>query len=301
MSNYLLSDYSLSGWEALQSIFVSEIGLRHLDRSWQDPAFSGGNKAIACIELIPVLGFLVSLVEAGVAHFFQHSEKPTFIFRSTQERCDRTIPLEKAREILSRLKQLRPKGIDFSDEPTDSTSRGTCAAMSVSFIQDYNLLKRQKTPEISRLRLRFAASSEEMRALQAAFDAIKIDPTEQPVDITRALMESLARFRNLTVSDASSEIDLRTAGSLTELRGALSQMKDGTYLINLQGNHACVYIRENGTECFFDPNSGVQDLRGKDHAQEIFQNMRHYFLKAEGRTPHLRLYRLEQTQSPTEA
>lgn len=63
-----LYDYSLSAREVLQFPFVSPYGLRHLDRG------DILNKTIGTIELFPILGPIVSLIEGLVAFIWDEIE-----------------------------------------------------------------------------------------------------------------------------------------------------------------------------------------------------------------------------------
>lgn len=66
MSIYLLDNYSLTGWEALQSLFVSEYGLRHLAQAEKEGRCKWGHRAIAVVELCPVIGLIATIIEAIV-------------------------------------------------------------------------------------------------------------------------------------------------------------------------------------------------------------------------------------------
>lgn len=63
MNLYRLENYHLSPKEFVQSFFVSEIGLRHYQEAEKKAKNWLGHKVIAIIELIPIFGFLGSLIE----------------------------------------------------------------------------------------------------------------------------------------------------------------------------------------------------------------------------------------------
>lgn len=66
--NYLLSNYKLSTKEIIQSAFISEYGLRHLELAKEGSKW--GHRIIAMIELCPILGIVASIIERLVAQCF---------------------------------------------------------------------------------------------------------------------------------------------------------------------------------------------------------------------------------------
>lgn len=74
---YILSDYDLNAKQWVQSVFVSEIGLRHAKKALNEKKQWRGHTVIAIILLVPGLGLLGSLIEKVIAacHKYFHQRK----------------------------------------------------------------------------------------------------------------------------------------------------------------------------------------------------------------------------------
>lgn len=70
MKDLLLLDYTLSCTELLQSLVVSEYGLRHLDLANQQPENKWGHRLIALVEFLPLVGQVAMLIEYVVQKGF---------------------------------------------------------------------------------------------------------------------------------------------------------------------------------------------------------------------------------------
>lgn len=70
----LLDNYSLTLFQMLRSVIVSEYGLRHLAKAAIEPQskYKWGHKFIALIELTPVIGLIVSIFEFALYQFSQY-------------------------------------------------------------------------------------------------------------------------------------------------------------------------------------------------------------------------------------
>jgi hypothetical protein len=73
--NYLLSDYSLSKKEIVQSFFISTYGRRHLDEAKKNPHCHWGHRLIALIEFCPVIGQIATLIERITAKIWRSRSK----------------------------------------------------------------------------------------------------------------------------------------------------------------------------------------------------------------------------------
>lgn len=76
MSDCQLNNYNLTKCEVIQSIVISEYGLRHLEQARQSTKCSWGHRIIGVIELFPIIGAIVSLIEAIVVRCLKHFSSP---------------------------------------------------------------------------------------------------------------------------------------------------------------------------------------------------------------------------------
>src|SRR3990167_9256952 len=117
MSCYLLNNYSLSTCEVFQSLFVSEYGLRHLEAANAKEEYRWGHRMIALIELCPLMGLLVSIIEAIVSKCFKQDQKVEipqkreWVFKGSQRDSNGPVDMMVAEAIRDELEAISPEGI----------------------------------------------------------------------------------------------------------------------------------------------------------------------------------------------
>src|SRR5689334_10215285 len=191
MKDCFLANYDLSCLELLQSIVVSEYGLRHLQQADLQPQRKWVHRTIATIQFVPILGQIAMLVEwAAFKILFcsyssnNVSQEPyrELLFKGTQEQAEGPVSPERVQRLVDSLNQRRENGILFNPSKiTSSTDGGTCTAMAFDFVEEFFKLRKFHVltdqyahplflNALSHLGQRFARSSEEMRHRQAAFN-----------------------------------------------------------------------------------------------------------------------------------
>lgn len=307
MNKYLLDSYSLTGGQLARSLLISEYGLRHLEKADAKPKYAFGHRFIAAIELIPVVGLIISLVEAifnAISKALQPIIQPgAWIFMGSQSRCNGTYDSKKAEKIVRRLNGASSPGILFNASKLNgSITGGTCSAMAIKLIKTYLHAKTKATsekeglnPERLLMKLfkkgyRFEESSAAYRATQAAFNTIEINAS--PLDPSRSKVESLVRWEGLDVSWSSPCYLLKNQPSGTtestpygKLASAIDGFEEGIYLIRalepaanekLEAHgHTVVYIKENGLHLFYDANEGLDYLNTKNASVAVEKYIRY--------------------------
>jgi len=155
MKNYLLDSYNLSKCEMLQSLFVSEYGLRHWAHSKKQTPYKWGHRIIAVIELCPLIGLIATIIESLVANRIRPNnveprsytkpssptsltKKRQWLFRGTQAECNGPVSVAKVESIRAKLEAHRSIGIQFNRKKVaPSLEGGTCTAMSLEFLDSY--------------------------------------------------------------------------------------------------------------------------------------------------------------------
>jgi hypothetical protein len=318
MRDYLLQDYSLSCLELLQSVVVSDYGLRHLREAELHPERKWGHRLIACIEFIPILGQIAMFVE-GIAFqilfgqdSLNQSPQIELLFNGTQEQAIGPINPMRALRFVEYLNRWRENGIVFNQSGiTPSTDGGTCTSMSLDFVEEFFKLRKVHVMaghysndlflnSIRNLGGRFAKSSEEMRTRQAAFNTIEIVPHSSGVDISKNKVQSLANLHNFKVDHASKEIQVGSANYEKTLKEEVAKLPEGLYLLRtikpfnnvrdeLHG-HSMIYVKSQKEGFFYDPNQGAKYMKNVDHLPELSRALTH--CRALFDTSHARFYRL---------
>lgn len=334
MENYLLSNYNLSTCEVLQSLFISEYGLRHLTQAKTENRHKWGHRIVATIELCPAIGLIVTLIEALVVHCMRSNNiesppcptRPTlplqtpsitnrkWLFEGTQAGCEGQVSIAKVESICARLDAHRSLGIHFNQEKViDFVEGGTCTAMSLEFLDSYFKIRKTCTKKpnyrsdmlvdyIVQLGQKFSSSSEEMRNRQAAYNTIEVDDAlDDTIDYSKNKVQSLANYHSLLIDYSSSEIDIDTLSSESELSKEVNALPEGAFFIRIlkpannekleEHGHSLIYIKERGLNFFYDPNFGVRNLSSSDYPKILFEAFKSCFQAF--RISKARFYRLQ--------
>ncbi|CRX38469.1 hypothetical protein [Estrella lausannensis] len=318
MNKYLLDDYALTGGQVVRSLLISEYGLRHLERANLEPKYAFGHRFIAAIELIPVVGLIVSLVEAifqAIYRAWQPSDP--CIFTGSQSRCNGKYQLLKAKRYVRRLNAKSAPGIYFNPSKLNgSVEGGTCSAMALKLIKIYlraktkaasaneGVARERLLSKLSKKSHLFERSSVEYRAIQAALNTIEIK--EVPPDPSGSKVESLVKWRGLEVAWSSNCYRLKKQPSSRKgcpyghLAHDLSGFDEGVYWVRIlkpavnekleSRGHSLVYIKERGLHLFYDPNDGLSCLQPEKAGLIVERQLR--YCAELFRTTDVRFYRL---------
>jgi hypothetical protein len=184
---FMLPSYDVSAYQLFSSLFISEYGLRHFEEAKKNQRNKWIHIAIGAIEVIPVIGAVVSTIERLAAEIFKryftspqkstrpsvnivpiHIEAPiketsrpvsipnpaksstegTIICPGNQVFCSGWVPVKEVKAICQKLNESRPVGVQFDENSiTDQLVGGTCSAMSLDFIHHYLNLKGNRQAE----------------------------------------------------------------------------------------------------------------------------------------------------------
>ncbi len=224
MSSYFLPDYRLTRFEVLQSLVVSEYGLRHLKQAEADPQRKWGHRLIALIEFIPVIGQLAMAIEwvayqiLGKNTVHTRPGKPIregLLFEGSQIGASGPAPRQSTLAVLEHLQRFNERGIQFNPTKVSGTVEGgVCSAMALDFADAFLKLRKGQgssehfLQEIRQLQPRFAASSEAMRIRQAAFNTIEVRGDVPGVDFARGKMQALANLHGFKIDGASAQVNV---------------------------------------------------------------------------------------------
>jgi hypothetical protein len=250
METYLLPNYQLSCMELLQSLVVSQYGLRHLEQAYLQPEHKWGHRLIALIEFIPVIGQIAMLVERIAFQVLQSSSSKNnfrlrneWLFHGSQRECIGLAHPERVLRILDRIDRCKERGIGFNrNKVTGSIDGGVCTAMALDFAESFFSLRKihveigQHSSDIFLNRIRdvgrkFAESSEEMRIRQAAFNTIEARADGPGIDIGRNKIQSLANLHHFRIDHTSQEIQINRADYQRSVEEEVSKLPDGLYLL----------------------------------------------------------------------
>lgn len=272
MNNLLLDNYNLSKFEILQSLLVSEYGLRHWTKSTKKTECAWGHRIIAVIELCPLIGLIATIIERlAVSCIRSNNNKipsnkteqphsPTissqtssiknrkWFFKGNQARCNGPVAIDKVKSICVKLNTNPPTGIQFNQEKVgDSVEGGTCTAMSLEFLDSYLKAKKLSVQtsdnrsamfidKIVELGQKFSSSSEEMRNRQAAYNTIEVQLDKSLVnkaDYSKNKMQAIANYHSLTIDHASPEIDTKELNDKSELAKEVDALPEGAFLVRI--------------------------------------------------------------------
>ncbi len=331
MENYLLDNYSLSKREVLQSLFVSEYGLRHWAHS-KKQTYKWGHRIIAVIELCPLIGLIATIIEGLAAsclrpknteHPSSHNPPPQitltkkreWLFKGTQAGCNGPVSIAKVESIRAKLDAHRPNGIQFNQQKiVPSLEEGTCTAMSLEFLDSYFQARRLSIEKpnaqsdmlvdhLVKLGPNFSSSSQEMRNRQAAFNTIEVQLDGSAIDYSRNKIQSLANYHSLVINYSSSEIDVDKVDDESSITKEVEALPEGAFLIRIlkpennekleNRGHTLVYIKEHGLGLFYDPNYGVRNISPSEHPKILFEGFKSCFQSFQ--VNKARFYRLQPT------
>ncbi|CCB87645.1 putative uncharacterized protein [Parachlamydia acanthamoebae UV-7] len=318
MYNYILSDYNLSKLDALQTIFVSKYGLRHLKEAKKHPSQKWGHRVIAAIELTPFVGLIATIIEGSLAKYKRASSPSTpqnpWIFKGSQYGCSGKVATQKAVKVFHQLKQERASGIDFNENYIPSQIEGgTCSAMSLAFAEEYfkvrkktqGLPNHQVLTHMKKIGKKFAKSNTEMRIRQAAFNTIQVTRPTYSIDYSKNKIQSLANLHHFMINYASEAFTMHSARKTQEIENEVAKLPEGTYFIRMikpcdnekleHCGHSMVYIKENGLELFYDPNAGLLNLSGVHRAHAFSAAFKIY--QTHSQLSDTRFYRLQASAS----
>jgi hypothetical protein len=297
MEYYLLINYKPSNLEILQSLFISEYGLRHLNLAEIRPQHKWRHWVIAIIEICPWFGLIPTMIEAFVAKWMRSSPfvNRTWVFVGSQNGHEGDVAISKVEAIRAKLQNQSPLGIHFNrDKVVNHLEGGTCTAMCLEFIDSYFKIKKNhvQSPEslinrIAEVRAQFASSSEKMRIQQAAYNTIEVVKADGQIDYSKNKLQALANDYNLTLDYSSKEIDVEEIGAETELESEIDILPKGLYFVRIlkpannekleEKGHSLVYIKEPDINLFYDPSFGLKNLAALKHSAELFQRFKYNF------------------------
>ncbi|MBI5274279.1 MAG: hypothetical protein HY860_04410 [Chlamydiales bacterium] len=320
MNDCLISNYSLTSMQVVQSILISEFGVRHYQEFSHSQEYKWEHLIIAIIELCPLLGALASLVEYAIACccvFTQPvvrllpSWKITWIVQGSQAGCTGSVNMQRVLQVFQEIVQNRAGGVTFNEvRLKDTIKQGTCSAMSLDLIRAYLECKQDRLitmDDLKRVGQKYITSSQEMKDCQMAFNSIELalDEIADGVDIERNKMQSLANFYHLTIDDASSFMDI-TQISFEDFKEEIDSLPKGTYVIraicpddNHKGEkwgHTLVYNNDGCIPFFYDPNGGILNLEKEDHGAILFRALGKCNIDFE--TNMIRFYRIAEHVNP---
>ncbi len=297
MRDWFLPNYHLSCLELLQSVFVSEYGLRHLRQADLHPDRKWEHRLIAVIEFVPLLGQIAMLIEWVAFQILLdqgslgNMPRKELLFKGTQIQSEGWLNPERASRLVDYLNQRRESGIVFNQSRiTPFINGGTCTAMSLDFAEEFFKLRKVHVMigkhsddlflnSIRDLGQRFAESSEEMRTRQAAFNAIEVISHPPGMDVAKNKVQSLVNLHGFKVDHSSCEIQVDRADYERTLKEEESKLPDGLYLLRtvkpfnnvreeLHG-HSMIYVKNQKEGFFYDPNEGAKYMRNFDHLSEL--------------------------------
>jgi hypothetical protein len=312
MNNYLLDNYSLSKCEILQSLFVSEYGLRHWAHSKKQTPYKWGHRIIALTELCPLIGLIATIIEKLVVSCIRHNKlepspptKPSltkkrkWLFRGTQTGSNGPVSITKVESIRAKLDAHRPIGIQFNQKKVaPSIEGGTCTAMSLEFLDSYFKTKKISIKQLDaqsdrlvdhliKLGHNFASSSQEMRDRQAAYNTIEVQLSGDDIDYSKNKVQSLANYHSLIIDYSSPEIDVDKLDDESAISKEIDALPEGVFLVRIlkptnnekleEHGHSLVYIKERGLGLFYDPNYGVRNLSITEHSKVLFKIFKNCF------------------------
>ena len=314
MENYLLPNYQLSCLELLQSLVVSEYGLRHLEQARLDVECRWGHRLVACVHFTPVLGQLAMLVEWIASRILSRITLNEMLFEGTQDDCSGTAAPHRVLQVIDRIHQCRERGILFNrGKVSGSIHGGVCSAMALDFADQFFKLRKARPitghsgdfflKTIRSLGAQFARSSEEMRVRQAAFNTIEVLRNAAPIDASRNKVQSLANFHGFKINHASAEIAVDSASCSQAVEREAASLPDGLYLLRTilpsnnerleQHGHSIVYFKERGEGLLYDPNVGARYMKNISHLPVLSQSLANYLERFH--TSRARFYRLSET------
>ncbi len=306
VENYLLANYNLSKYELLQSVFISEYGLRHWAHSKKQTPYKWGHKMIAVIELCPLIGLIATIIEGLIASCIAHKEfespsrisltKQQWLFKGNQAGCNGPVVVSNAEKVFAKLNTQPSRGIKFNQSKILSfINGGTCTAMSLDFLESYfrgkNISIREADAQSNRLvnylmeiGSNFASSSQEMRDRQAAYNTIEVELSGDDIDYSKNKVQSLANYHAFDIADCSQEIDVDQLEDESAISHELALLPDGAFFIRIlqpannekleECGHSLAYIKEQGLGVFYDPNYGARHLLPSEHAKIIFEGFK---------------------------
>lgn len=281
MSSLLLDNYNLSSTERFTSLAVSEIGLRHCRKAWNERDVVHG--LIGLLEIIPFLGAILSFMEMFFASLVTSQEiemakLPAFrvklIKSGSQNDCSGNVETDKAKAICAHLNSSPEKGVAFQEHRvTAFIMGGTCSAMSFEFADRYLKAKEAGlSPEeaIDRISPDFEQSNLEFRTRQSAFNTICKSMKKEAGDFKKAKIAAMLRFHQRKVVKASDCFDLDKGDSLKKIEKILKQFQQGVFVVRCilenrseKGEafgHSTILIRDGGQNYFYDPAKGISEL-----------------------------------------
>ncbi|HEY2810289.1 MAG TPA: hypothetical protein VGJ00_02720 [Rhabdochlamydiaceae bacterium] len=291
----------------IQSIFVSEYGLRHLKQAQFCPQHKWGHRLIAAIHFCPVINWLAALIERFIAkRFFPVSlvslphQSPVWVvrqewlFKGTQNGSKEggKVEIAKTESIRQKLNRQSPPGIRFNrDKIVGNISGGACSAMCLDFLDAFFSIKKASLAQphvlanrIAQLGNRFADCSKELRNRQVAFNAIEVIKGASHTDYTKSKVQALANFHKFAIDYSSSEIDAYLLSSEKQIEQEINSMPDGAFLLRIikplenekleEYGHTMVYIREQGLGFLYDPNFGVRVIPSSEQPKIFFQKLK---------------------------
>lgn len=323
MRNYALDNYKLSSSELLQSLFVSEYGLRHWALSNKQTSHKWGHRIIAVIELCPVIGLIATVIEALVVSCIcpnkakLSSQKREWLFLGSQVGCNGPVSVAKVEAIRAKLDARRSTGIQFNPKKTGPILLGgTCTAMALEFLELYFKARKIsiKQPDaqsdmlvhrLIKLGPKFSSSSQKMRNRQAAYNTIEVQSNDSTIDYSKNKVQSLANYHSFVIDYSSSVIDIERADECSIVK-EVDALPEGAFFIRIlksennekleSSGHSLVYIKEGGLGLFFDPNYGVRNLTSSGHSKILFEGLKDCFRSF--KVNQARFYRLQELPLP---
>jgi hypothetical protein len=235
------------------------------------------------------------------------NDRLTLLFTGSQAGCRGNINFDTAKRAHEILRKNPPIGIVFKEiADKNCWNGGTCAAMSWDFIHEFLSRKEQglntrAAVQVTGSLSKYQRSNIEFRSNQAALSTFgfneEIVSESIGYDFNLKKMEAFAKLYNRTVDFASADIDfsqviseVQNSANMDSVKSVFEQEKnnlsEGVYIINInkpQTNHPkrqnkghqVVYIKGQGEEYFYDPNTGTDEASTDPNGFSLFKGIMH--------------------------
>ncbi len=313
MKSYFLSDYNLSYRQIVQSFVLSEYGLRHLQASKKRSKTRWGHRFIAVVELCPLIGLIVSIIERILvgyrnrSHAKKASQQRTIsFFNGSQEECEGWISREQAEKIRFFLQNRAEPGIRFNKNKIPvRLEGGTCSVMALQFADIFFKLFQDRcwdkvTERIEKIKKYFLKSSMNRRNIQAAFNTIEVIHPLEKHDYLRNKVASMANLYRFKINLCSPEIEIDKIEKTPSYQRIIENLKKGVYFVRLvkimendkleEKGHSFIYVKTKELSLFYDPNGGPVQFPATQTFKVLAERLK--IVRDRFQVPTARFYRL---------
>ncbi|NGX38591.1 MAG: hypothetical protein K1000chlam2_01765 [Chlamydiae bacterium] len=276
-------------------------------------------RAITFLLSILLVGSIlgVPFFNAGVIEWRKQLINVVKLVKGTQGLCNGDTQKKRVQEIFNQLEKDQPIGIKYNKSGIKgSVKDGNCSSMSLDFAHEYLKMKREHEITehiplkslVDRIKIfaeRYNFPQWERNALvqefmnrQEAFNCIEVDRSQKGVDFSLAKVQSIANVHFFKISHSSSEFtynDDNPKNTKNILAQEISNLPTGVHLLRSiissdnnkleERGHTMIFIKEEQGTFFYDPNFGVDLIKG-DVIAEIFDVLKQNY----------RLFKVRQTR-----